>query len=48
MLAVDDTAGGGPVPLPRGRMEAMPMAAFNIEGGQQEVSATVVVRWSWA
>jgi uncharacterized protein len=49
VLTVDDTAGGGPVPLPRGRMAAMPMAAeLSLEGGQQEVSATVVVRWSWA
>jgi uncharacterized protein YggE len=48
VVAVDDTAGGGPVPLPH-RMAAMPMAAeFDIEGGQQEVSARVVVRWSWA
>jgi uncharacterized protein len=46
VLTVDDTAGGGPVPLPR--MAAMPMAELSLEGGQQEVSATVVVRWSWA
>jgi uncharacterized protein YggE len=48
VLTVDDTAGDGPVPLPRGRMAAMPMAELSLEGGQQEVSATVVVRWSWA
>jgi hypothetical protein len=24
------------------------MAELTLEGGQQEVSATVVVRWSWA
>jgi uncharacterized protein len=48
VVAIDDTAGGGPIPLPR-RMAAMPMAAeFDIEGGQQEVSARVEVRWSWA
>ena len=46
VVSVDDTAGGGPIPLPR--MAAMPMAEFNVEGGQQQVSATVVVRWSWA
>ena len=46
VVSVDDTAGGGPIPLPR--MAAMPMAEFNVEGGQQQVSATVVVRWAWA
>lgn len=48
VASMDDTTGGGPIPLPRARMAAMPMAEFNVEGGQQEVSATVVVRWSWA
>jgi uncharacterized protein len=48
VVSVDDTAGGGPIPLPRMRMAAMPLAEFNVEGGQQEVSATVVVHWSWA
>ncbi|MET0914763.1 MAG: SIMPL domain-containing protein, partial [Jiangellaceae bacterium] len=47
VLTVDDTAGGGP-PVPLPRMAAMPMAELTLEGGQQEVSATVVVRWSWA
>jgi uncharacterized protein len=48
VVSVDDTAGGGPIPLPRARMAAMPMAEFNVEGGQQQVAAAVVVRWSWA
>lgn len=48
VVSVDDTAGGGPIPLPRVRMEAMPMAEFTVEGGQQDVSAVVIVRWSWA
>ena len=49
VVAVDDTAPGGPIPLPR-RMTAAPLAAaeFDVEGGQQEVSASVVVRWAWA
>jgi uncharacterized protein len=49
VVAIDDTTPGGPIPLPR-RMAAMPLAAaeFDVEGGQQEVSARVVVRWSWA
>lgn len=47
VISVDDTAALGPIPLPR-RMAAMPMAELGIEGGQQEVSASVVVRWSWA
>jgi uncharacterized protein len=49
VVAVDDTAPGGPIPLPR-RMAAAPLAAaeFDVEGGQQEVSASVVVRWAWA
>ena len=45
--AVDDTAPDGPVPLPR-RMAALAAAEFDVEGGQQEVSARIVVRWSWA
>jgi uncharacterized protein len=49
VVTVDDTAPGGPIPLPRWQA-AMPLAAteFDVEGGQQEVSAQVVVRWSWA
>jgi uncharacterized protein YggE len=49
VVNIDDTAPGGAVPLPR-RMAAVPLAAaeFDVEGGQQEVSAQVVVRWSWA
>jgi uncharacterized protein YggE len=46
--SVDDTAGGGPIPLPRMAAAPLAMAEFNVEGGQQEVSARVVVRWSWA
>ena len=49
VVAIDDTTPGGPVPLPR-PMAAMRLEAaeFDVEGGQQEVSARVVVRWSWA
>ena len=48
VVNIDDTAAGGAIPLPR-RIAAAPLAAeFDVEGGQQEVSAHVVVRWSWA
>jgi uncharacterized protein YggE len=48
VVTIDDTAPGGAIPLPR-RMAAAPLVAaeFDVEGGQQEVSAHVVVRWSW-
>jgi uncharacterized protein len=49
VLAVDDTGGGGPVPMPR-RMAAVNLAAaeFDVEGGQQDVSVRIEVRWNWA
>jgi uncharacterized protein len=47
VVSVDDTGPGGPIPLPR-RMAAMPLADLGMEGGLQEVSASVVVHWSWA
>jgi uncharacterized protein len=47
VISVDDTAGGA-VPLPR-RMAAQALeAGFEVEGGRQEVSAQVVVRWAWS
>jgi uncharacterized protein len=49
VVSIDDSGGpGGPIPLPRGRNLAMASAEFAVEGGQQEVAASVVVRWSWA
>jgi uncharacterized protein len=45
--AVEET-GGGAVPLPRSMAMAAPVADFAVEGGLQEVSVSVVVRWSWA
>ena len=47
VVSVDDSGPGGPIPLPR-RMAAMPLIDLGIEGGQLEVSASVVVRWAWA
>lgn len=47
VVSVDDSGPGGPIPLPR-RMAAMPLTDLGIEGGQLEVSASVVVRWAWA
>jgi len=48
VVSVDDTGGGGPIPLPRMAAAPLAMAEFNVEGGQQEVSARVEVRWNWA
>jgi uncharacterized protein len=45
--AVEET-GGGAVPLPRAMAMAASAADFAVEGGVQEVSVSVVVRWSWA
>lgn len=45
--AVDET-GGGAVPLPRSMAMAAPLADMTVEGGLQEVSVSVVVRWNWA
>ena len=45
--AVEET-GGGAVPLPRGMAIAASAADFAVEGGLQEVTVSVVVRWSWA
>ncbi|MGH8774234.1 MAG: SIMPL domain-containing protein [Jiangellaceae bacterium] len=47
VTAVDETGGGGPVPVPRRMAAAVPMADLSVDGGQQEISVTVVVRWAW-
>lgn len=43
-----EESGGGAVPLPRSMAMAAPVADLAVEGGLQEVSVSVVVRWSWA
>jgi len=48
VAAVEETAGGGPIPVFRASA-GVPLAAdFTVDGGTQEVSVTVTVRWSWA
>jgi hypothetical protein len=45
--AVEET-GGGAVPILRSMAMEASAADFAVEGGVQEVSVSVVVRWSWA
>ncbi len=47
VTAVEET-GGGAVPIVRTMAMAAPVADLAVEGGTQEVSVSVVVRWSWA
>jgi uncharacterized protein len=47
VVAVDESGGGGAVPIVR-LAAASATQDFAVEGGNQEVSVTVTVRWSWA
>jgi uncharacterized protein len=47
VAAVDESGAVGPVPIVQ-LQAASPMSDFAVEGGNQEVSVTVTVRWTWA
>ncbi|MBD0292607.1 MAG: SIMPL domain-containing protein [Jiangellaceae bacterium] len=47
VISVDESA-GGPAPLPRRQAVAFAAADFPVDGGQQEIVATVTLHWSWA